>query len=343
MMRLSRFGLFPALGATLRVLYAATLVCGWLGAIFLVFHCLGGSQSSLAQEAAEPPANHSTVNVPLIGELMILAVTTGGFGLSGVLVFSTPHGRVRRAHEFDPGIIAAEPDSEERGWAEIPAGGEAELVPTTSGWKEPPLAKAPTRDCKNLRILAVDDNPVNRKILTALLGKQGNTVVEAGNGEEALDIFETQAFDVILMDIEMPQLNGFEATAGIRRREIATGRHIPIVAVSAHAMSGFKERCLAAGMDQYVSLPLRTEELFAAVAESLKGAVESTVCWLQPGKLSTWASAGQPTGQTPASRERDAELKANASQRNYSTSQKSRAYRRHRCVVGPATFFKYSS
>jgi len=170
--------------------------------------------------------------------------------------------------------MGAQSHSEERGQASMPSSRESELPPTTSGWKELALEKPLTREWKNLRVLAVDDNSVNRQLLTMLLGKQGHTVVGAGNGKDALDMLETQAFDVILMDIGMPQMNGLEATARIRSREIGTGRHIPIVAVSAHAISGVKEKCLAVGMDQYVSLPLRKEDLFAAIAGSLKSTME---------------------------------------------------------------------
>jgi CheY-like chemotaxis protein len=217
------------------------LACAGLCAIFLGFNCLRAVRSTLAPEAAELPAHHSSIYTPFICQLLILGLTAGAVEWCGV-----PTGS----------------NSGERGRAPLPAHREP---------KELALERSVPREWKDLRVLVADDNPVNRKILTVLLEKEGHMVVAAGNGQEALEIFETQAFDVILMDIEMPQMNGFEAAAKIRRREIGTGRHIPIVAVSAHAVSGVKEQCLTAGMDRYVSLPLRKEALFAAMADSLKG------------------------------------------------------------------------
>jgi two-component system, sensor histidine kinase and response regulator len=87
----------------------------------------------------------------------------------------------------------------------------------------------------------------------------------AGNGREALEAMEQRSFDVVLMDLEMPEMSGLEATAAIRRREERTGTHIPIIVMTAHAMIGDLERCLAAGMDAYVSKPVRAEELYAAL------------------------------------------------------------------------------
>jgi two-component system, sensor histidine kinase and response regulator len=95
-----------------------------------------------------------------------------------------------------------------------------------------------------------------------LLEKQGYQVTIAGNGREALRALEQQDFDLVLMDIQMPELNGFEATAAIREKEQATGRRQVIVAMTAHALKGDRERCLEAGMDGYVSKPIQPRELF---------------------------------------------------------------------------------
>ncbi len=112
---------------------------------------------------------------------------------------------------------------------------------------------------KTRRILVAEDNPVNQQLVVKLLEKQGHTVVVANNGREALDQLEKAGlgvFDAVLMDVQMPQMDGMEATAEIRRRERKSGTHIPILAMTAHAMIGDRERCIAGGMDGYVSKPI---------------------------------------------------------------------------------------
>jgi CheY-like chemotaxis protein len=111
-----------------------------------------------------------------------------------------------------------------------------------------------------LRILLAEDNPVNQQVARRMLEKQDHSVTVAANGREALQAFEHQTFDLILMDIQMPEMDGFAATAAIRKKE-REGEHIPIIALTAHAMIGDRERCLAAGMDGYVSKPIPIEEL----------------------------------------------------------------------------------
>jgi len=116
-----------------------------------------------------------------------------------------------------------------------------------------------------LRILVAEDNRVNQTLALRLLEKHGFGVVLAANGTEALKALDREGFDLILMDVQMPDMNGIEATVAIRAKEKITGEHIPIIAMTAMAMKGDREDCLAAGMDSYVSKPIRATELFAAI------------------------------------------------------------------------------
>lgn len=123
-----------------------------------------------------------------------------------------------------------------------------------------------------LRILLVEDNQVNQKLGLRLLEKWGHCVVIANNGREAISILQEkglEAFDLVLMDVQMPVMGGIEATQVIRRLERGSQRHLPIVALTAHAMQGDRENCLMAGMDAYASKPIRPNELKAAIAEAM--------------------------------------------------------------------------
>jgi signal transduction histidine kinase/DNA-binding response OmpR family regulator len=135
-----------------------------------------------------------------------------------------------------------------------------------------------------LHILLAEDNAVNQQLAMRLLQKRGHTVTIAASGREAVELLERQAFDLVLMDLQMPQLSGLEATAIIREREKGTGKRIPIIALTAHAMASDRERCLTAGMDDYISKPLRPRELFAAIGELLPVEKPTT---LAPNPIST--------------------------------------------------------
>jgi two-component system sensor histidine kinase/response regulator len=102
---------------------------------------------------------------------------------------------------------------------------------------------------------------VNRRLAQRLLEKQGHIVVTAGDGIQALEVLSRKPVDLILMDIQMPGMDGIEATRSIRQRELGGASHIPIIALTAHAMSGDRDRCLAAGLDAYLTKPIRAEEL----------------------------------------------------------------------------------
>ncbi len=120
-----------------------------------------------------------------------------------------------------------------------------------------------------LRVLLAEDSVVNQKLALGLLEKHGHTVTIANNGKEAIHLWESQGFDVVLMDVQMPEMDGIEATAVIRAQEARTSEHVPIVAMTAHAMKGDREQCLAAGMDDYVAKPIRAEQLFATLERLL--------------------------------------------------------------------------
>ena len=120
------------------------------------------------------------------------------------------------------------------------------------------------------RVLLAEDGLVNQEVAVGLLEMRGHRVVVAGNGKEAVAAWQQQAFDVVLMDLEMPEMDGLEAAAAIRAKEVATGRHVPIIAMTAHAVAGFRDRCLAAGMDDYITKPIKPEELFKAVESDLR-------------------------------------------------------------------------
>ena len=121
-----------------------------------------------------------------------------------------------------------------------------------------------------LRVLLAEDNPVNQRVAARLLDKRGHVVVVAGNGALALEALEQQTFDLILMDVQMPVMDGVQATAAIRQQEKITGTHIPIIAMTAHAMEGDRQRFLGSGMDGYISKPVHSRELFEVI-ESLLG------------------------------------------------------------------------
>ena len=123
---------------------------------------------------------------------------------------------------------------------------------------------------RGLRVLLAEDSAVNRTLVDRLLSKRGHTVLAVSNGRDALAALETQTFDLLLIDVQMPDLDGFEATAAIREQERATGKRLPVLALTGHAAPGYGERCLAAGMDGYISKPIHAQELFDAIDRSVR-------------------------------------------------------------------------
>jgi signal transduction histidine kinase/DNA-binding response OmpR family regulator len=131
--------------------------------------------------------------------------------------------------------------------------------------KPPPYPPKTKQTLPGVRILLAEDNRINQRVARGVLEKGGHTVVIADNGRIALELLETKHFDLVLMDVQMPEMDGFEAVALIRRRERSTGQHVPVIAMTAHAMAGDRERCIAAGMDDYIAKPFQPNELLAAV------------------------------------------------------------------------------
>ena len=132
------------------------------------------------------------------------------------------------------------------------------------------IREAPQESSQKLNILLAEDNPINRVLAQKLLQKQGHAVASVNNGAEAVKLWEenhASQFDIILMDVQMPEMDGLQATTRIREREFSTGAHIPIIAVTAHAMKGDRERCINAGMDGYIAKPINPGELAKAIQE----------------------------------------------------------------------------
>jgi two-component system, sensor histidine kinase and response regulator len=146
-----------------------------------------------------------------------------------------------------------------------------------------------------LRVLLAEDNVVNQRLAVALLRKRGHSVHVAGNGRAALDALARQSFDLVLMDVQMPEMGGFEATAAIREREREAGGHLPIVAMTARAMAGDREQCLGAGMDDYVAKPIRPAELFDVV-ERLGGTPNVSAAAPAPGRRAEGVEHGAVEG-----------------------------------------------
>jgi two-component system sensor histidine kinase/response regulator len=145
-----------------------------------------------------------------------------------------------------------------------------------------------------LRILLAEDNIVNQKLVIRLFGKKGHTVDVVNDGKAVLEVLGKTPYDVVLMDLQMPEMDGLTATGAIREREKETGGHIPIIALTAHAMAGDKERCLKAGMDGYVAKPIRAEELFEAIEAAMAALPEEDESGASPGLRTGPGSEDEP-------------------------------------------------
>jgi two-component system, sensor histidine kinase and response regulator len=166
---------------------------------------------------------------------------------------------VRQSELFDALARALSPDDPSQDAHDDGGGREATVDDSNSA---PPLGM--------LRVLLAEDHPVNQKVAVRMLERMGHSVVVASDGRRALESLDAGDFDVILMDLQMPQMDGFEALRVIRRRQTETGRHMPVIALTAHAMEGDRERCLDAGFDDYLAKPIRQADLKAALG-ALRG------------------------------------------------------------------------
>ncbi|NND98033.1 MAG: PAS domain-containing protein [Pirellulaceae bacterium] len=151
-------------------------------------------------------------------------------------------------------------------------------------------------DLGKLKILLAEDNLVNQKLAVGLLSQFGHDVMIANNGEEAVDALGKDSYDVVLMDVQMPIMDGIEATRTIRKAEETTGQHVPIIAMTANAMKGDREQCLEAGMDDYVPKPIRRELLF----EALAGLLQNTQSPNDPPQPKVPESTSLDSGNDPA-------------------------------------------
>jgi len=140
---------------------------------------------------------------------------------------------------------------------------EREPISTKSGADE----KTPAQ--RTLRVLLAEDNLVNQKFALRLLERAGHRVTVANNGRQAVDLWNPQSFDLVLMDVQMPEMDGLDATREIRGKETPSGPRVPIIAMTANAMAGDREMCISVGMDGYVAKPVKKDALFAEIARVL--------------------------------------------------------------------------
>ena len=159
--------------------------------------------------------------------------------------------------------------------------------------EEEPERAVPSRP---LRVLLAEDSPVGQRLAMELLGRLGHVVTLVANGKEAVRVYELQSpdepFDLVLMDVQMPEMDGLEATRLIRKLELETEAHVPIVAMTAHAMKGDRERCLAAGMDDYISKPIRARELERVVEQYGDGAAREAAAVHEEEELARARASG---------------------------------------------------
>jgi PAS domain S-box-containing protein len=200
--------------------------------------------------------------------LPVLMLTSGG-----------QPGDVARCRELGVASYLTKPVKQQELWRTLAAvlGPGASGLPRGEAEGGPAGTASPRVALWALRVLLAEDNPVNQKVAVALLEKRGHSVTVVGDGAAALEALERPEFDLVLLDVQMPVLDGLETARRLRARERETGRHVPVIAMTAYAMKGDRERCLEAGMDGYLSKPVRAGELFAVIDALMAGATCAAV------------------------------------------------------------------
>ncbi|HXN47312.1 MAG TPA: response regulator [Bryobacteraceae bacterium] len=178
----------------------------------------------------------------------------------------------------------------------------AALSPEVPGGPPGSTVAAPTPGSCRLRVLLAEDNPVNQKVGRRTIEKFGHSVLVVGDGRQAVQAIQEQEFDLVLMDVQMPELDGMKATAAIRHSELTTGKHQPIYALTAHAIKGDAERCIAAGMDGYLSKPIKVQELAAVLAQIEARQFRYTLGQSGPVEVSHAEAWGEETSSTTLAR-----------------------------------------
>jgi PAS domain S-box-containing protein len=224
------------------------------------------AELSLAQEAGQPYEMVLTdTRMPVMDGLTLIKRIRENPRLSAaIIIMLTSTGRsgdAQRCLELGAAACLLKPIRQAELREAMANALEAREPGKTTG-KAAPRPPEDTREPASvLRVLLVEDNAVNQRLAMRLLEKRGHHVVLAANGREALEAIERESFDLVLMDVQMPEMDGFEATAALRQKERSCGTHLPVIALTAHAMKGDRERCLAAGMDGYLAKPINPGEL----------------------------------------------------------------------------------
>jgi CheY-like chemotaxis protein len=218
-----------------------------------------GRPYSLVLTDSHMPGMDGFAMVEVMKQNSDLAVTTVMMLTSG-----PQRGDIARCQELDIAAYLTKPIRQSQLHDAI-----VKALPARPKWEPAPaptVRQTQQAPQHHLRILLAEDNMVNQRLALRLLEKCGHQVAVTTNGREALAALDTGEFDVVLMDIQMPEMDGFEATAAIRSKEGNIGKHMPIIAMTAHAMTGDRERCIGAGMDGYIAKPIHPAELFKTLS-----------------------------------------------------------------------------